>query len=425
MEQTIIYDIGGIGIGPFNLGLAALSAPIKTLSCIFFESKPAFEWHGGMLLDSATLQVPFFADLITAADPTSSYGYLSYLKQTNRLYQFAALGNLSIFRKDYNRYCQWVAAQLPSLRFNHQVTAVHYLPDSNLYELTIATGAGITLYQVRHLVIGIGSEPWTPPYLLMRNDTVFHSSQYLYKKKGLLGAERITIIGSGQSAAEIFYDLLEEPGANYQHLNWFTKAQRFYPMETSKFTFEMTSPDYIQHFFQLTPAQKKRTLAGQQYLYKGIREDLIETIYQSLYRQQDRSQKFRISPACEIMYIEELAVGMRLHFRQVETENTFSVLSDMVILATGYQAIIPSFLAGIRSRINFNSDGLYQVNKNYSIDTNGSEIFVQNAEMHTHGFNAPDLGMGPYRNAVILNQILGYAHFQVENRVAFQCFDPD
>jgi hypothetical protein len=39
---------------------------------------------------------------------------------------------------------------------------------------------------------------------------------------------------------------------------------------------------------------------------------------------------------------------------------------------------------------------------------------------HTHGFNAPDLGMGPYRNAIILNTILGYEYFPLEKDVPFQ-----
>ena len=425
MEQTTVYDIAGIGIGPFNLGLAALSAPIETLNCIFFETKPTFEWHGGMLLESAKLQVPFYADLVTGANPINPYGYLSYLKQANRLYPFAVLADMYVSRKEYNRYCRWVAAQLHNLRFGHQVTTIRYLSESNLYELTVAIEERVTSYQARHLVIGIGTAPWIPPYLSLANENIFHSSQYLYKKKAILDTSKITIIGSGQSAAEIFYDLMEDSTCIYQHLNWFTKAQRFYAMETSKFTLEMTSPDYIRHFFQLVPAQKKRTLSGQQYVYKGINQETIDSIYKSLYRQSDTADKFRISPACEIMYIEETESNMRLHFRQIETGNSFTVPSDVVILATGYHAIIPSFLHEIRHRIAFDSNDQYRVNKNYTIDVNGTGIFVQNAELHTHGFNAPDLGMGPYRNAVILNQILGYDHFQIEKRVAFQSFDPD
>jgi lysine N6-hydroxylase len=76
----------------------------------------------------------------------------------------------------------------------------------------------------------------------------------------------------------------------------------------------------------------------------------------------------------------------------------------------------------INERITRNADGLFQVHRNYAIDVNGNEIFVQNAELHTHGFVTPDLGMGAYRNASIINAILGFEIYKVEKRIAFQQF---
>jgi lysine N6-hydroxylase len=63
----------------------------------------------------------------------------------------------------------------------------------------------------------------------------------------------------------------------------------------------------------------------------------------------------------------------------------------------------------------------YALNRNHFID-NRSSIFVQNADLHSHGFNSADLGMGPYRNATILNLILGREHFKLEENIAFQRF---
>src|SRR5690606_40992929 len=50
------------------------------------------------------------------------------------------------------------------------------------------------------------------------------------------------------------------------------------------------------------------------------------------------------------------------------------------------------------------------------------EIFVQNGEEHTHGFVAPDLGMGAFRNSVIIAALLGREVYPVESRTAFQEF---
>ncbi|HEY9251473.1 MAG TPA: SidA/IucD/PvdA family monooxygenase, partial [Nocardioides sp.] len=68
-----VHDLIGIGLGPFNLGLAALADPIDELDCLFLEGRDRFDWHPGMMLDEATLQVPFLADLVTMADPTSRF----------------------------------------------------------------------------------------------------------------------------------------------------------------------------------------------------------------------------------------------------------------------------------------------------------------------------------------------------------------
>ena len=40
-------------------------------------------------------------------------------------------------------------------------------------------------------------------------------------------------------------------------------------------------------------------------------------------------------------------------------------------------------------------------------DGSPSTLFVQNAELHTHGVGAPDLGLGAHRNAVIANALCG------------------
>ncbi|MGL6129886.1 SidA/IucD/PvdA family monooxygenase, partial [Chryseobacterium artocarpi] len=88
MENNKTYDIIGIGIGPFNLGLAALLEPVETVSALFLDQADGFDWHPGLMLDNATLQVPFMADLVTMADPKSKYSFLNFLKETDRLYKF-------------------------------------------------------------------------------------------------------------------------------------------------------------------------------------------------------------------------------------------------------------------------------------------------------------------------------------------------
>src|SRR3546814_19640995 len=124
-----MYDFIGIGIGPFNLGLACLAEPIDGLDCLFLDRAEGFNWHPGMMLDSATLQTPFMADLVTLADPTSRFSFLNYAKQVGRLYAFYIKKDFFLMRREYNQYSQWVVEQLDSLRFHHSVHPVPYLAE--------------------------------------------------------------------------------------------------------------------------------------------------------------------------------------------------------------------------------------------------------------------------------------------------------
>ena len=72
-------------------------------------------------------------------------------------------------------------------------------------------------------------------------------------------------------------------------------------------------------------------------------------------------------------------------------------------------------------RLLLDERGRFAATRDYSVDREG-RIFVQNGEEHTHGHAAPDLGMGAYRNSVILRAVLGREVYPVEERVAVQTF---
>jgi lysine N6-hydroxylase len=241
-----------------------------------------------------------------------------------------------------------------------------------------------------------------------------------------LKKKEISIIGSGQSAAEIFSDMIHNPALmdSIASLDWFSRADRFYPMDLSKLTLEMTSPDYVDYFYDLPRHKKKEVLAKQDMLYKGISFSLIAEIYDHLYylHIENLEKNIHIWPNRELKNISLNDSGkIELNLYHTELETAYPHETGSVILATGYKYLIPAFLQSVKELIRFDEDGLYDVNKNYSID-NSNTIFVQNAELHTHGFNAADLGMGAHRNSVILNAITGYQHFKPEKNVTFLTF---
>lgn len=423
-----IYDILGIGIGPFNLGMAALCANIPSLKTIFIEERSSFDWHPGMMIEGTKLQVPFHADLVTLANPQSPFSYLCYLKARRRLFRFTIREEYFPLRKEYNDYCRWVCSQLGNLAFGYHCEKIYYDEEHKLYAIhctRIATGE-LKVYYTKHLILGVGSTPYIPDCIHQSHPHIFHSAHYLPNKKLISDKQQVTIIGSGQSAAEIFYDLLAEVEKNSFQLNWYTRSPRFFPMDYSKLTLEMTSPDYLRYFYRLTPAMKEKVLAGQSGLYKGINHSLITAIYDRLYAigLDNAVGKLPVhlqgnSCLTSVSFDKENKINCR--FLQMETQRVFQQTTDILILATGYHRKLPPFLEPVRKYIHWDDQGRYAVKENYCIDDKES-LFVQNAELHTHGFNAPDLGMGPYRNAVILNTILGYTHFDIEKEVAFQSF---
>ena len=84
--MTGVLDIAGLGIGPANLSLAALCDEAGgEIRARFFDRKPAFSWHRGMMLPGARLQCSWIKDLVTPVVPTSRFGFLSYLADRGRL----------------------------------------------------------------------------------------------------------------------------------------------------------------------------------------------------------------------------------------------------------------------------------------------------------------------------------------------------
>ncbi|WP_406445188.1 SidA/IucD/PvdA family monooxygenase [Streptomyces sp. NBC_01613] len=412
------YDFVGIGLGPFNLGLACLTEPIDELDGVFLESKPDFEWHAGMFLDGAHLQTPFMSDLVTLADPTSPYSFLNYLKDQGRLYSFYIRENFYPLRVEYDDYCRWAANRLSSVRFSTTVTEVTYEDGHYL----VRTGAG-DVYRARHLVLGTGTPAYVPEACQGLGGDFIHNSRYVQHKQELQKKESITLVGSGQSAAEIYYDLLSEIDVHGYRLNWVTRSPRFFPLEYTKLTLEMTSPEYIDYYRELPEATRYRLTAEQKGLFKGIDGDLINEIFDLLYQKNlGGPVPTRLLTNSSLNSARHENGTYTLSFRQEEQEKDYELDSQGLILATGYRYAEPEFLKPVRDRLRYDSQGKFDVARNYSIDSTGRGVFLQNAGVHTHSITSPDLGMGAYRNSYLIRELLGTEYYPVEKTIAFQEF---
>ncbi|MFC7401783.1 lysine N(6)-hydroxylase/L-ornithine N(5)-oxygenase family protein [Citricoccus sp. GCM10030269] len=432
MSAPVVHDAIAIGAGPFNLGLAALAGPAG-VDVVVLESRDSPQWHPGMMLAGTRLQVPFLADLVSLAEPTHPLSFLAFLKDAGRIYPFYIREDFYALRSEYAKYLAWAAEQLP-VRYGHRVTDIQH--DGTAYRVTALTPEGPTTLAARNLVLGTGTEPLMPdavPGTLRSDPRVVHSSGYLPARERLLAAQRIAVVGSGQSAAEVFDDLLTGAG-EHRHVQWLTRSPRFFPLEYTKPTLEMTSPDYIDHFTALPQSVRDRLGAEHQGLYKGVNAELLNSIYDRLYAASVHGPApatLRTATALEGVREstkpgESAAPGghsgrLVLSLRHGDDDGLHETEVDAVVLATGYGYRQPDFLAGVEERLSRLPDGRWDVDRGYGIGVHG-DVFVQNAELHTHGFTAPDLGMGAYRNSVLVNRLCGREHYVVERRIAFQEF---
>ena len=448
-DSTHIHDILGVGIGPFGLGLAALSEPLDDVDAIFLDQRPEFRWHPGMMIEGSTIQVPFLADLVTMADPTSPYSFLNFLKERKRLYPFYIRESFYPLRAEFDEYCRWVAAQLDTLRWNRRVVSV--TRDDGVYtalaEVVDDSGSIVTTetYRARHLVLGVGTQPVLPPALqglgggaadspavgpdgaagLPAAGPLIHTADYLENREALLDSGAITIIGSGQSAAEIYRDLIDDAEDRGVRLDWVTRSPRFFPMEYTKLTLEMTSPEYTDHFRALPDELRERVGREQRTLYKGISADLVDDIHDTLYRLSRGGRQLLtnlVSEAeLETAEIDPISGEYLLGFRSTALDKTFTRRSGSVVAATGYKSQVPDFLSPLGGDIRLDSRGRLDVSRHYTINDEGT-IHVLNGEEHTHGVTAPDLGFGPWRASVVLAAVTGREPYPIERTIAFQTF---
>jgi lysine N6-hydroxylase len=419
-----VHDLVGVGIGPFNLGLACLARPTE-LDAVFLDRSDGFRWHHGMMIEGATIQVPFLADLVTMAVPTSEFSFVNWLKHTGRLYPFYIRESFYALRAEYDAYCRWAADRLPNLLWNHEVVAIEHDLDDDVYvvrAMRTDTGEQSEL-RARHVVLGVGTRPTIPPALRGIDGPAIHSSDYVDRREELRASDSITVVGSGQSAAEIYRDLLDGVRDGGYRLDWITRSPRFFPMEYTKLTLEMTSPEYTDHFHALPLGIRQHLGREQRSLYKGISGELIDDIYDTLYRlSADGPVPTTLLTDTEVTSAEWDGDRYRLRLRHGQLDRAHERETASLVLATGYAAETPPFLSPMAERLDHDALGRLAVARDYTVDGGRGRVFVQNGEEHTHGLTAPDLGFGAWRNSSILASITGREVYPIERRIAFQDF---
>jgi lysine N6-hydroxylase len=403
------FDLVGVGIGPANLSLAALLSGCAGLTTTFLDRKKSFEWHAGIMVPDATMQVHFLKDLVTPVDPTNPFSFLAFAVEAKRLYRLIVADRTQIPRKEFEQYCRWAADRMENLRFGISVADIEW--DGRAFVVQTDDGP----IRARNIVSGTGLEPWLPGYTAGHDpNRVFHSANLLTSSADL-SRSRVAVVGGGQSGAEVVHHLLSSDHQRPPALLWGTRRNNLLPLDDSPFVEELFLPNYSHHFHGL-PADRRRQLNEQQRMASdGVSMGLLKMIYRRLY---DLELLHGVERPCRVMVDHELVAiderpdGLLTTWRSGSGE-TVRHLVDLVVCATGYRHTVPQILGGLRGRLR-TDDAQRAVRADFSLDWDGpagNRIYVQNAAREEFGVADPNLSLVAWRSAVIANSLLGRDRF--------------
>ena len=117
---------------------------------------------------------------------------------------------------------------------------------------------------------------------------------------------------------------------------------------------------------------------------------------------------------------------VELHLEHALQDSRSRLTTDAVVLATGYrERPLDRILAGLDPYMRRDSQERPRIDEDHRLVLDASvtgTVYVQNAETHTHGVGAPDLGLAAWRSAIILNSQTGREAYTLPSRTAFTTF---
>lgn len=427
--ETLEYDVIGLGFGPANLAIAvALEEDRRVrehgLRYCFLEKKPAFEWHGGMLLDDSRMQISFLKDLATLRNPASRYTFINYLHQKQRLEAFINISTFTPSRMEYNDYLGWAAAQFNDrVHYGEEVIGVDpVLEGGEISRVKVISrlADGRTRARItRNLVVSIGGEPAVPDVFRSLKDEgrVMHSSTYLERIQACQEPRRLAVIGSGQSAAEIFNDLCGRyPNAEVAMV---MRSQALRPADDSPFVNEIFDPSYTDVIYGQSPDEREAFIqANAQTNYSVVNLDLIETIYHRLYLQKVSGHApHALLPQRQIEAAVAGEQGIRLTMQGPEGRE--DRLFDAVVLATGYRRDgYKRLLAGLQEHLREGVERDYRLS---CAPQMSAGIYLQGCCEASHGLSDTLLSVLAIRSQEVVDALLDNRRHRQSAGVASAC----
>ncbi|MCF5714918.1 SidA/IucD/PvdA family monooxygenase [Pseudomonas tremae] len=399
--MTDIYDVIGVGFGPANIALAvALDEKALGGQYLFLEGNTAPDWQSEMLIDGSDTQHNPLRDFVTPRNPTSPYGFLSYLKAKNRLFDYLNLGLEFPYRLEYARYVRWVARQFDHwVSYGERVTAISRTGNSGEL-IRVETNLGRSLL-ARTLSFGPGRTPFVPEIFDKDfSGRVSHFTGYITANARWCAEgepKSIAVIGSSQSAVELTLDLnARYPDAIIHNI---FRSFSYQLKDTSPFTENVYFPEFVDDFYDAPlELQKKLTSEMLRSNYSSADMDVIKSLYHKIYMQKlNGRERIHLHNMSDITGAELDCKQVKLALQNNLKRSSSQITVDAVVLATGFRNLgsgrndefLPPLLQNMAGEVNKRVDGSVKIERDYLIsssDPHFPPIFLNGLCESTHGF---------------------------------------
>lgn len=428
-----VHDVVCVGFGPASLAIACAlhdstvqtgkQAPLlkEQPKIAFLERQPEFAWHAGMQIPGAKMQISFIKDMATMRNPRSEFTFLNYLHENDRLVQFTNLSTFLPRRIEYEDYLRWCANWFASL-VSYGEDVVDISPEAssktpssvNIWAITsrnIVTGE-LSTRRTKKVVVAVGGHPRIPKAFPQHHPRVLHSSQYWTLSSRIFldrnAPLKIAVIGSGQSAAEIFNNLPSQFPNSKSYL--LIRGAALRPSDDSPFVNEVFDPDRVDDTFAQDPAVRAEAIKLDKATNYGVvRLELLEHMYDCLYTQRlqygDDEQHWpqRLLNYREVERTTDLPDNrVRLHirndtarYRRAKSSTSETLDVDLVMIASGYRRdkheellskVRPLMPGGDQPGQKWTVNRDYRVNfEQGAVDAKQSGIWLQGCNEGTHG----------------------------------------
>ncbi|KAL5511693.1 hypothetical protein ACEPAH_4911 [Sanghuangporus vaninii] len=393
--QLDTFDLLGVGFGPANIAIAAAisdkwsSNELKqNLRVIFIDKKTEFQWHPGMLIPGAKMQISCLKDLATLRNPCSYFTFLNYLHSQNRLSAFINRSTTVPSRREFADYLGWAAREVAKrgvdVVYGEEIVSISKIrvEERDLIEVTSRRSPSdeVVVRRTKDIILSTGPSPRLPRVLAVLQPPqwttqstlsvpVFHTSYYMISIGSLLDKLtqsgtplKVAMVGSGQSCAECLIDLynrLEGSSHGGHQIDMIIRKDSLKPSDDTPFVNEIFDPAATDEWYNL-PTDRLRAQVLYEYKntnYSVVNPKTIDNLYDLIYEQRlsdaiasrkgENVLKARVN-----LRINETVVGANLIAREKNaslphrvtlirqnarthqlTEDTY----DIVICGTGYE----------------------------------------------------------------------------------------